>query len=392
MAVSTKLPEVGSTPYFPALTGLRALAAWMVFFYHTNPLPAGSVGWRLLREFNSGVGLFFVLSGLLISARYLGQVGLSSRWLMGYLRRRFARIYPLFFLLTCAVIVVYQLAPAYDGGGRYWPFSPHGRLLLLGLNYTLLRGLFAEFRFTGIMAGWTLTVEETFYVLAPLLLLGLRRWGPRLLAAYAAGLLGLGCALVALPAAWHPYGFFDSYFFMLWGTFCGRCLEFLGGMYLAWRLLARPAAGAASWPVCTCLGLAWWLAGLAAMAVVDAPGPQSATTELTRIILNNAGLVPGFGLLLYGLIREASPLQRLLSSRLFSLLGRASYAFYLIHEGVPQQLLGHYLTQNVLLKFALTNLIAILLYSWIEKPAYRWLIGRRGKPENALLPQVPRPT
>jgi peptidoglycan/LPS O-acetylase OafA/YrhL len=208
---------------------------------------------------------------------------------------------------------------------------------------------------------------------------GLRRHGPGRLLAYAAGLLGLGCALVLLPAPWHRFGFFSSYAFMLEGTFLGRCIEFLGGVYLAWRLATRPA-GAARWPVCTALGLAWWLACMAAMAMVQAAGSQAPgyhldSLRLLRIFLNNVGLVPGFCLLLYGLVNEPSALRRLLASRLFGLLGKASYAFYLLHAGLPTELLYSYVSTSRLVQFGLLNLAAVLLYLGFEKPANRWLLN-----------------
>jgi peptidoglycan/LPS O-acetylase OafA/YrhL len=53
-----------------------------------------------------------------------------------------------------------------------------------------------------------------------------------------------------------------------------------------------------------------------------------------RIVINNVVSVPGICLLLYGLMSEPTRLSRLLGSQLFNLLGKASYAFYLIHAGV----------------------------------------------------------
>lgn len=372
--------EPGAAPYYPALTGLRALAAWLVFLFHFHPFGRGSAGWWLAEQFSSGVGLFFVLSGFLITSRYLGHLQPTRRELVPFFRRRWARIYPLYFLLTLLTVVVYQVGSQYDVDNRYLPYSEKGRLVLLVLNALLVQGFFSEYRFTGLMVSWSLTAEESFYALAPWLLRGLRRHGPGRLLAYAAGLLGLGCALVLLPAPWHRFGFFSSYPFMLEGTFPGRCIEFLGGMYLAWRLAARPV-GAARWPVCTVLGLVWWLAGMAAMAMVQAAGSQALGYQwdglrLLRILLNNVGLVPGFCLLLYGLAHEPSALRRLLASRLFGLLGKASYAFYLLHAGLLTELLHRYVSTSRLVQFGLLNLVAVLLYLGFEKPMNQWLTSR----------------
>lgn len=91
-------------PYFPALTGLRALAAWLIFFYHTNPLDQQGLPGRIIAEFHVGVAVFFVLSGFLICLRYGSQLELSPQWLGNYVRHRFARIYPLYFFLPACFL------------------------------------------------------------------------------------------------------------------------------------------------------------------------------------------------------------------------------------------------------------------------------------------------
>jgi peptidoglycan/LPS O-acetylase OafA/YrhL len=197
-AASTPAPIATEKPYFPALTGLRALAAWLIFFHHTNSFTLGSLPDRIISEFHLGVTVFFVLSGLLIGVRYGRQLTVSRQWLGNYVRHRVARIYPLYFLLTCLFFVVYQVAPQYDATGLYTRSRITGKALVIGMNLTLLRSWFTEFRFTGVYTGWTLTVEEFFYVLAPFLLLGLRR-RPGLLPVYVVGFVVRGIALGLCP-------------------------------------------------------------------------------------------------------------------------------------------------------------------------------------------------
>ena len=86
-----------SKNYFPALTGIRAVAAYMVFFHHFNPLHAlkeGNLWARLLNpvfeEGHIGVSIFFVLSGFLITVRYYESLNISKRWFFNYLRNRVA--------------------------------------------------------------------------------------------------------------------------------------------------------------------------------------------------------------------------------------------------------------------------------------------------------------
>lgn len=372
-------------PYFPALTGLRALAAWLIFFYHFNPFASDSLPERIIAEFHVGVTLFFVLSGFLIAVRYSIQLKLSSQWLGAYLRQRFARIYPLYFLLTCLSFAVYQFAPQYDTEGFYTASSAAHKVLIIAMNLTLLRSWFADFRFTGISVGWTLTVEEFFYLVAPFLLLGLQRRPFRLLA-YTVGLVAIGGVLVALP--WHPFGFLVGYKYMMSATFLGRCFEFLGGSYLG-LLLRRNAAGLHQLlnPIsCTAVGMLWIVGCLGLLVIARAlpalvhPLPWGLDwIDWVRIFLNNVVLVPGLCLLLYGLIYESTRLRRLLRSRLFALLGKASYAFYLIHLGLLDRFLTLYITTSLPLRFIITNILAIALYKGIEQPLYQKLVPRSTK-------------
>jgi peptidoglycan/LPS O-acetylase OafA/YrhL len=361
------------------------LAAWLIFLYHCNPFATDSLPERIIAEFHVGVTLFFVLSGFLICVRYSSQIELSSKWLSAYFYQRFARIYPLYFLLTCLFFTVYQLAPHYDTEGLYTQSRAADKALIIGMNLTLLRSWFAQFRFTGISVGWTLTVEEFFYLAAPFLLLGLQRQPFRLLV-YTVGLIAIGCALVALPASWHPFGFFAGYKYMMSATFFGRCFEFLAGSYLG--LLLRRNAACIIWLAsrisCTATGILWLasciilLVILRALPAIIRPLPPWGPTwiDWTRIFLNNIVLVPGLCLLLYGLIHEPTRLRHLLGSQLFALLGKASYAFYLIHLGVLDQVLTQHVTSSLPLRFLITNILAIALYKGIEQPLHRRLVPR----------------
>jgi peptidoglycan/LPS O-acetylase OafA/YrhL len=376
MSTTPPLSPLAPTPkpYFPALTGLRAVAAWLIFLYHTNPFARNTVAGRVVSEFHVGVTLFFVLSGLLICVRYSSHIELSRQWLGQYVRQRFARIYPLYLLLTILFFIVYQLAPQYDIDRQYTLATPAGRTLIVGMNLTLLRSWFTHFRFTGIYTGWTLTVEEFFYLLAPALVLALRR-RPGRLPWLVAGFLALGYALVALPPRWHVAGFFATYEFMLSVTFFGRSFEFLAGIYLGILLLRRAAL--LRWVgrrvSCTALGILWLVGCIGVLAVGRGLTWPPNRLTLGLIFVNNVVLVPGICLLLYGLIYEPSLPRRILSSRLFDLLGKASYAFYLIHAGLLNRFLDLHVTTNLSFKFIITNILAIVLYKGIEYPLYKKL-------------------
>ncbi|MDO7884435.1 acyltransferase family protein [Hymenobacter cheonanensis] len=368
--------------YFPALTGLRACAAYLVFLFHYNPFQSNTWLNRFFNEGHIGVTLFFVLSGLLICLRYIDRVELSGQWLSKYFRNRIARIYPMYFLVTLLTFFLTWLQPGRDISGHWLKSSLFEKVLTVFLNITLLRGFFQDFIATGVLPGWTLTVEETFYFLAPLLLVGLVRVNSLnkyvLLLLYALAILAVGFTLVRIAP--HKFGFFISNGYMLNVTFFGRCFEFISGMALAIFMRnssSEPRTGI-SWA--TWLGLAWIGAAMyvAMLGLAgETPTDQGAgITSFGRNILNNFFVPPGIVLLYWGLIYEKTWLRWLLSSKLFDLLGKSSYVFYLIHMGVFSMAIGRYVSHNQLVIFVLLVLASIMMHKFIEEPMHK-LIARR---------------
>jgi len=168
--------------YIPALTGVRAMAAYLVFISHycyvfDDNFP--HIVQRFLGEFHIGVSIFFVLSGFLIAFRYYDNFSLTSDWFKQYLKNRVARIYPMYFLLTTAAFIAYHFTKeASVVNGFDHPIG------LFFMNITFVRGFFDQFKFTGIGQGWSLTVEECFYFSAPLMFFAAKKMGQVLSAAF----------------------------------------------------------------------------------------------------------------------------------------------------------------------------------------------------------------
>src|SRR5215207_8097819 len=85
------------------LTSLRMIAALLVFLHHYYPFaaePRSANFWQSIAlEGHIGVTVFFVLSGFLITLRYYNTFKSkpSREQLFDYIRKRIARIYPLYF-------------------------------------------------------------------------------------------------------------------------------------------------------------------------------------------------------------------------------------------------------------------------------------------------------
>ncbi|MCC3157503.1 acyltransferase [Hymenobacter sp. 15J16-1T3B] len=342
--------------YLPALTGVRAIAAFLVYLHHSNTLEAGQgiTGFLhdVLLELHVGVPFFFVLSGFLITLRYYGTQRWNARWWKNYMRNRMARIYPMFFLLTTLTFAVEFLHKGL------------GVLSTWLVNITFLRGFFDDYKYTGVMQGWTLPVEECFYLFAPIAFAILHR-RPRLLWVLPLGLIGFGCLLVAVLAPLHFHGLFGNFKFMILYTFFGRAIEFFTGIQLAiWyrRGLLRPKRG-----LLTLAGTVALLALIVLMILVRGPHTYGLVSPMS-IFVNNVILPLGVALWYAGLLTENTWLRTLLSTRLFQLLGKSSYVFYLIHMGLLQYLINRYITTSIPVQFVLLNLLAIGLYYSIEQP------------------------
>jgi peptidoglycan/LPS O-acetylase OafA/YrhL len=346
----------------PALTGLRAIAAWLVFVRHTHlhPLQPEWVT-RASAEMHIGVSIFFVLSGFLITLRYYESSRRDLRWFAGYLRFRVARIYPVYFLLTLMSLVVFRRTDPWD-----WLF-----------NFTMIAGVMDE-SVIAIAAAWTLTVEEFFYATAPLLFFLMTR------SRFLLGLLlpvALGYGLTLALTYSSGTADLERFKFVFHRTYAGRIFEFAIGAQAALTYLKRPARPPGR-GVLTYVGIVGICLSVAFLVMrQDSTPTLNSLRAENGMVLNQLFLnlvFPFFPMLLiYGLSTERTPVSRFLSLPPMTLLGRASYTFYLIHVGFVAGIVFDRLKLGVLLGFIALNLIAIAILLLYEEPMRRLIRGRR---------------
>ena len=167
--------------YNPALDGVRALAVLSVLVFHMDALPGGYLG----------VDIFFVLSGFLITGQLLaerdrtGGVSLTRF----YLRRAY-RLMPAFWLLALVGLTVVVVLGIGSAGERTEFLHSLAASMLYVNNYVQIVGQSTGAGWLGHT--WSLSLEEQFYLVWPLVLLALcnRRWlARRLPAVLLAGVL-----------------------------------------------------------------------------------------------------------------------------------------------------------------------------------------------------------
>jgi peptidoglycan/LPS O-acetylase OafA/YrhL len=177
--------------HLPALNGLRGLAVAGVVAYHLQ------LGWA--RGGYLGVDLFFVLSGFLITTLLLeewvgsGRISLAAFW-----GRRARRLLPALFLVVAALAVYLVVNGVWGGPGANGLVDLSGlrgdaiSTLLYVNNWHLVfahQSYFAQFSTPSpLQHTWSLAIEEQFYLVWPLVLLVLFRFGRR-------GWRGIGVAM-----------------------------------------------------------------------------------------------------------------------------------------------------------------------------------------------------
>ncbi|WP_336638692.1 acyltransferase family protein [Micrococcus luteus] len=160
-------PVNKSAAYYPGLDGLRTIAVGLVVAYHIG---VPGTGGGLL-----GVGVFFTLSGFLITMLLLnrwekhGDLDLKHFWI-----RRFRRLLPAVVLLLIVVMIatVFVHPDKLGDRGEQAFFA----LIYVANWHTIFTGGSYFEQFDGpspLDHLWSLAVEEQFYVVWPLLLLGM---------------------------------------------------------------------------------------------------------------------------------------------------------------------------------------------------------------------------
>jgi peptidoglycan/LPS O-acetylase OafA/YrhL len=183
-----------------SLDGFRGAAAMMVLFYHFGLnakdmglggllVSAAGAGW-------TGVDMFFVLSGFLITG-ILFDTKASENYFSHFYMRRCLRIFPLYFGAIIVVEAIGFLSPAFlnwDGTHPWW-------LPLFATNFVYAQQGGAV---TGVMTHyWTLAIEEQFYLLWPLFVWLCDR---RRLMAIAAAMIGAALALRIAMTLYQVHG------------------------------------------------------------------------------------------------------------------------------------------------------------------------------------------
>lgn len=362
-----------STPaasaFRPEVQGLRAVAVLLVVIFHLWPL-------RLSGGY-VGVDVFFVISGYLITAHILQEVRSAGRLSVpGFWARRIRRLLPASLLVLFLTAVATRLllpATLWDDAARHISASAlyveNWALAVDAVDYMAQDNVP-----TPVQHYWSLSVEEQFYLVWPLLVAVLVWLADRRLAAMdrdrrirvVAG-AGLGTLAVA-SALWS-----------VWSTPRGQAFAYVSTATRAWEF----AAGALTAIVGRPLPRRWrvplaWL-GLAAMVYAGFTYTEASPFPGWMAALPVLGTVT---VLACGEQRGRHTAVAWLSVRPMVLIGDISYSVYLVHWPliiIVPYVTGHLLTWPEKLGILAATLVgAWLSKTYVEDPLRRsrWLGAR----------------
>lgn len=204
--------------FYPEIQGLRAISVIAVILFHLGVglLPGGYVG----------VDIFFVISGFVITKMIVGEQERGTFSIARFYKNRVVRLLPnLFLMIAASVVISYLVLKPYD-------FLQYAKSLQFSAIY-LTNMVFARqqgyFDLSGdvkpLLHTWSLSIEEQFYLVFPVLLILLYR-----LKSHRIGVL----VLIALASLWVRFDYIlqqlpSEEFF----SFAGRVWEFVVGALVA---------------------------------------------------------------------------------------------------------------------------------------------------------------
>ncbi|MDB6177605.1 acyltransferase [Paracoccus sp. Z330] len=359
--VVTPYAGLGSGPFppplsgdLPVLTAIRFFAAFWVFAFHFWSwigLPDSGI-WRVAGSGARGVDLFFVLSGFVIYHVYGRGRAASNFDFPTFMWRRFARVYPLHFvLLVVWLVFLIGLAQAGITLERELTFRDVIASVFLVQSWHITDGLLLN----GV--SWSVSAEMTAYLLFGLLISvagGRLRWGFWLVALILTAILG------------HVVARAEGYTGFMHPTWDFGALRILPSFALG--VLARLAADRVG------------IRGAVAIGVLSVAG--------LSVVMQDAdagyALLPLFAGLILAAARLSGPLGRMPGMGVLVYLGEISYSTYMVHTLIlliysqaGPRVFGFYdlipLSWHAVIVFVIILAASSLSYHLIEKPARNWL-------------------
>ncbi len=279
----------------------RGLAALMVVLFHITNCSSERFHVEFLGKAFSfgyvGVDFFFVLSGFIIFFVNHGQIG-KPQELSKYLSKRLLRVFPIYWLVTTAKIVVLIVLPSFAK-----PYETD--MGVIAKSYFLIP---QRSNLPIIGAAWTLSHEVMFYLIFGLAIAFGIFWFRRIFAMWGVGILAYQVIRIVVGPTFQSN-------YMLDFVFNERNLEFLLGCLSAYLVLNHR------------IPYQLWAIGLGTILFL-----------FSSLFVNSGGVVPSYTLLFgipsFLIVTGSASLESRQPIHLpypLIFLGDASYSIYLTH-------------------------------------------------------------
>lgn len=373
MSASTYHPDSAlPTKFRSDIQGLRAIAVVAVVLYH--------VGVPFITGGYVGVDVFFVISGYLITTHLLEALEKHKTIKFAdFYAKRIRRILPAsFVVIILSLIAVFVWGPpllfkeVWQAAVATSVYLPNYLFAIDGTNYL------AETTPSIYQHFWSLGIEEQFYLVWPLVLLGLYKFGLRRRWSYAIAVgalvaVSLGIGVIATPIS-QPWAFF---------SLPTRAWELGAGSLVAIILINGPLSLSPRWT--NTIG---WVGAAGLLFSIFKyndetvfPGVAATLPVVSTALIVVSGAIPESG----GVGRV------LLSWRPMQWTGKISYSLYLVHWPllvIPQLAAGYEnpLSQSAKLALGVISiLLAWVMFHTVETPFRQlsWIANAR--PRRSLI-------
>ena len=345
--------------YRPEIDGLRAVAVLSVIFYHAHITIFET---KIFKGGFIGVDIFFVISGYLITSIILKELTTTGSFsFKKFYERRVRRIIPaLLFviLITMPFAWIYLLPSSYVDFSKSilysLGFSSNFFFHYSGQEYGAENGLLKPFLHT-----WSLSVEEQYYVLFPIILLVTFKYFKK----YLGVILIIGFLISLFVANWGSKNYPSANFYFLHS----RMWELIAGSILAYFEFSRGSNRQERKyqkfnSIFLSLGI---ILIILSITFHKQYFPHPSFYTLPAII--------GVCLIIW-FSNKDELITKILSSKLFVGLGLISYSLYLWHYPIFAfaRISENFFTGNVISIIVLSILlisISYFTYLFIEKPS-----------------------
>lgn len=353
------------TQKFYGLDNLRAFAIIFVFLFHYFIISGGEPNWLpdVARFGWTGVDLFFVLSGFLISSQLFQEIKTENHIsLKNFFLKRVFRILPAY-LFTVGLYFCFPFFRERESLPPLWKF----------LTFTQNIGLDAENGGT-FSHCWSLCVEEHFYLFLPLILMFIvsQKWMKRsYLVLILLFVFGIAIRIYCYNNFYLPH-IADDNSWMYWYKYIyyttySRLDGLLAGVLIAGLYHFYPKI----WAKISPYGNLILLFGLMILTAAYFLCEDQKTFNATVFGFPLVAL--GYGFLVLGAICPSSILFKW-NSKILTKIAVLSYAIYLTHKGVihmTHQLLEKFeIDSNIMLVICIITCLgfAQIVHFIIEKP------------------------